>query len=416
MLDDTKQTTAPEATASATIVHSAYPPVAAVPTQEAPGGARFDFNCGARVSLPPGRRWRVRLRDLDTGNVLFESQNEGAQVASAKRFFVRFGVEIWADEQSLFTHEYDARGRDVLILFPVGTLGDTLGWFPYAERFAEKHGARVTCALSPLLAELLAPAYPQLRLVSHEQVVAENLAAAAYATYYLGLFFDDTAHIWQPTDFRQAGLHRTAGYILGVDPAETPPRLRLPDAPPPVAEPYVCIAVQSSTQCKYWNNPEGWHQLIAYLKAQGYRVLCIDQKRVSGAGISWNHIPHGAEDFTGDIPLAARAHMLSHARAFIGLSSGLSWLAWAAGTPVVLISGFTHPINEFTTPYRVINWHTCNSCWNDPALRFDHKDYLWCPRHAGTAQQFECTRLITAHHVIETVKRIPGLVRDRPEM
>jgi len=24
---------------------------------------------------------------------------------------------------------------------------------------------------------------------------------------------------------------------------------------------------------------------------------------------------------------------------------------------VVLISGFTHPLNEFTTPYRVINYH-----------------------------------------------------------
>jgi autotransporter strand-loop-strand O-heptosyltransferase len=44
----------------------------------------------------------------------------------------------------------------------------------------------------------------------------------------------------------------------------------------------------------------------------------------------------------------------------VGLSSGLSWLAWAAGTPVVMIAGFTHPTNEFATPYRVINYHACN--------------------------------------------------------
>ncbi len=49
----------------------------------------------------------------------------------------------------------------------------------------------------------------------------------------------------------------------------------------------------------------------------------------------------------------------------MGLSSGLSWLAWAAGIPVVMISGFTHPTNEFATPYRVINYHACNGCWND---------------------------------------------------
>ncbi len=87
------------------------------------------------------------------------------------------------------------------------------------------------------------------------------------------------------------------------------------------------------------------------------------------------------------------------------------WLAWAAGCPVVLISGFTHPTNEFTTPYRVINWHTCNSCWNDPAVRFDHKDFLWCPRHKGTPRQFECTRLITAEHVKRVIGEIPGLIQ-----
>ena len=36
----------------------------------------------------------------------------------------------------------------------------------------------------------------------------------------------------------------------------------------------------------------------------------------------------------------------------------------------MLISGFTQPDNEFTTPYRVVNRHACNGCWNDPRLRF----------------------------------------------
>ena len=37
------------------------------------------------------------------------------------------------------THDYDARDQDVLIQFPVGTLGDILAWFPYAARFGEVH-------------------------------------------------------------------------------------------------------------------------------------------------------------------------------------------------------------------------------------------------------------------------------------
>ena len=395
----------------------AYPPAPVQPTQAGPDGIRFDFNEGARLVLPnrAAGKWRVRLRDLDTGNILFQTENQGALVRSAKQWFVRFSVEVWdLDDAGTATpvldHTYDARDRDVLILFPVGTLGDILAWFPYAARFAQVHGCRLTCAMSGLIIPLLRDAYPAIRFVTHEELEEQSIAAAAYATYRLGLFFDDADCIHQPTDFRHVGLHRTAGYILGVDPAEEPPRLGVPDEGPPIAEPYVCIAVQSSTQSKNWTNPNGWREVVAFLKANGYRVICIDQKPVHGTGIVWNHIPNGAEDETGDRPLAERVRWLRHARAFIGLSSGLSWLAWAAGTPVVLVSGFTHPTNEFATPYRVINWHACNSCWNDVRHRFDHQDFLWCPRHAGTPRQFECTRLITATQVIGALQRIPGLI------
>ncbi len=198
---------------------------------------------------------------------------------------------------------------------------------------------------------------------------------------------------WVRFDFNE-------GCRVVVDPAEMPPRNALADETRPLAEPYVCIAAQSTTQSKCWNNPLGWHEIVGFLKEAGYRIVCIDQQPVHGAGIVWSHIPHGVEDETGG--------WLRHAEFFIGLSSGLSWLAWAVGTPVVMISGFTHPTNEFTTPYRAINYHACNSCWNDPRHRCDHRDFLWCPRHANTPCQFECTRLITAEQVKQVVRKIPG--------
>ena len=112
---------------------------------------------------------------------------------------------------------------------------------------------------------------------------------------------------------------------------KSPPRIALADDTRPIAEPYVCIAVQSTTQGKYWNNPDGWREIVAFLKEAGYRVICIDQKPVHGTGLVWNHIPNGAEDETGDRPLQERARWLKHAEFFVGLSSGLSWLAWAVG-------------------------------------------------------------------------------------
>ncbi len=379
-----------------------YPAPAPRPTQAGPLGIRFDFNLGARVSIPEDKPWRVRLRDLDTGNILFESSPGATFINSTKRYYVRFGVEVLDGDKVFFQHDYSAEGREILVQFPVGTLGDIMGWFPYAIKFKEKHRCKLTCAMSHLLIPLFEDAYPDVTFVAHEGVKPETF----YATYCIGLFFDDEDRFWQPCDFRLVGLHRTSGYILGVDPTEEPPKLGLPDDGPPISDPYVCIAVQSTTQAKYWNNPYGWQEVVKHLKAKGYRVICIDQKSVHGGGIIWNHIPHGVEDHTGDRPLAERVRWMRHAKAFIGLSSGLSWLAWATGVPVVMIAGFTHPTNEFTTPYRVINYHACNSCWNDVRQRFDHKDFLWCPRHANTPRQFECTRLITAAQVIATLDQV----------
>ncbi len=403
---------------------SPYPPAASTPVLMGPEGIRFDFNLGCRVLLPQRAKgkWRVRLRDLDTGNILFESENKGAFVNSAKRWYVRFRVEIWSLDDDptvepvpVMTHDYDPLHQDVMIQFPIGTLGDILAWFPYANRFAEKFEAcRVTCALSALIIPLLRDAYPNLRLVTHDEVVEHKLADTMYATYSMGVFFGDESHDWQPTDFRMVGLHRTAGYILGVDPTEEPARLALPDDTRPIAEPYAVIAVQSSSGCKYWTNPNGWREVVAFLKEHGYRVICIDQKPVHGFGLMWTQIPNGAEDDTGDKPLVDRARLLRHASLFVGLSSGLAWLAWSAGCPVVLISGFTHPTNEFATPYRVINWHACNSCWNDPRHRFDHRDFLWCPRHHNTPRHFECTRLITAAQVKQVIETIPGFGVHEP--
>jgi autotransporter strand-loop-strand O-heptosyltransferase len=384
----------------------AYPAPAELPTQEGPEGLRFDFNNGCRVKLPSSEHpWRVRLSDLCTGNVLFEKEMKTAGwIVSAKRYFVPFRLEVSRLGRMVMRHDYSAAGREVLVQIPFGTLGDPLGWFPYAVKFKDRHGCRLTCAIGENLIPLLRDTNPDITLVAHGEVKPERY----YATYNIGLFFDDEQFLRQPCDFRHVGLHRTAGHILGVDPTEVPPRVKVAEGGRPIPEPYVCIAVQSTTQAKYWNNPNGWRELVAFLKGAGYRVICIDQKPVHGHGLVWNHIPHGAEDQTGDRPLMERARWIKHAEFFVGLSSGLAWLAWGVGTPVVMLGGFTHPTNEFATPYRVINYHTCNSCWNDVRHRFEHKNFLWCPRHANTPRQFECTRFITADQVKAIIQTIPG--------
>lgn len=391
---------------------SIYGEVPKVPTQDAVEGIKFDFNDGIRILFPHnGKEYHVTFTDIDTGIILFSQDTvPGAYVTSVKKFYIRFRLVIHrkGGKEPVFTHDFNAENREVMIQLPVGTIGDSIGWFSYVERFQKKHRCRLICVMTPWIADVVRNQYPEITFIKPE----ETKNYQPYACYYMGLFFKgDVDH--QPIDFRYIGLHRTAGYILGVDPADEPPRFDL-SAPRKIREKYVCIAAQSSSQAKYWNNPLGWYTVVKFLKENGYRVLCIDKERVHGTGLVWNHIPWGAEDFTGDLPLQERIDLIKDADFFIGLSSGLSWLAWGCKVPVVMISGFTHPTNEFATPYRVINYHTCHSCWNDMRIDFDHFDFLWCPRHKGTDRHFECSRLISAEQVITMIRKIPAFQNNVP--
>ncbi|MDR2054373.1 MAG: autotransporter strand-loop-strand O-heptosyltransferase, partial [Desulfovibrio sp.] len=278
-----------------------------VPTQEGPKGVRFDFNDGARIWLPRGA-WHAEIHDAESGNVIFACDADEGWVVSTKKYYVPFAIRIWerGDPAPLVDHVLDLRGRPVLVKFPVGTLGDILGWFPYAEKFRKKHGCALACALGRDLLEILRDQYPETELTTPQEVRMKE----PYASYRVGLFFGGNRDC-QPIDFRQVGLHRTAGHILGVDPAEEPPRLNL-DAPRRIAEPYVCIATKSSCQAKFWNNGHGWNSVIAYLKSLGYRVLAIDREATVGMGFTWNQLPHDAENFTGNLPLQERVNMLDH--------------------------------------------------------------------------------------------------------
>ncbi len=375
-------------------------------------GLFFDFNYGARVTVPKGD-YRVRLLDRDACLTVYDAPASEVMVTSSKKYYVNFRLEVFEKGKIIWAHDYDPKGKKVVIKFPTGILGDVLAWFPYAEEFRKKHQCELYCAMAKNMIEIFKPSYPNIHFIDAEQRPED-----VYATYYMGIFFPCDDRVHQPVDFRVVGLHKNAAYILGLEPKEIPAKL-LPSKGElkkrTIAEPYVCVAAQSSSQAKYWNNGRGWINVVKYLKSLGYRVLCIDRDDNWGQGSRFNLIPYGSEDFTGMRPLQERIDLIYHADFFIGLSSGLSWLAWDTGTPVVLISGFTLPVNEFYTPYRVQHYHVCNGCWNDTRIVFDHNDFEWCPRNKGTDKQFECSRVITPEHVNHVIDQVMADFQLNPQ-
>ena len=367
-------------------------------------GVRYDFNYGCRVQVPAAG-WRVRMRDLDTNNFICVDTLEAGEIAASRRkYFVRFQFDVFDGARLVFSHAYDATWRRVLIEIGSGALGDAIAWMPAVEAFRQQHECAVTVQLRPGLRALFEGAYPALQFVDGLPGDAQGDGEPFYASYRIDRYLPYADRDHQPTDARVSSLQDFASYMLGVPAIERRPNIVLANRERTIGERYVCIGTQASAQCKYWNNPAGWPALIAHLKACGYRVLCIDREREYGLAGAPNTIPEGAEDFTGDRPLQEQASLLAHADFFIGVSGGLAWLAWALRTPVVLISGHSHPKAEFHTPWRVINFRVCNGCFNDTTVEFDGGDFDWCPRHSGDGRRFECTSAITPEQVMGVIE------------
>ena len=141
------------------------------------------------------------------------------------------------------------------------------------------------------------------------------------------------------------------------------------------------------------------------LRKSGITPVCIDRHESFGSDGNWNPSPKSCVKKHG-MNLDEMLRYIEHCEFFIGLSSGLSWVAHAAGKPVVMISGVTSEDNEFKeNTLRFINKSVCHGCINKKEYEFDPGDWLWCPIHKGTERQFECSKTITPEQVFDDIKK-----------
>ena len=138
-----------------------------------------------------------------------------------------------------------------------------------------------------------------------------------------------------------------------------------------------------------FNGNDGWQKVVNALHNNGFDVYNISYENT----MNLQNVKgfHGHDDIN-----VAIDHIVS-SRFFVGLSSGLSWLAWAYGVPVVMISNFTKRQNEFDC-FRVENLNVCNGCFNMfPNIKTK------CPVFLGTERENECHLSITPSMVIDKI-------------
>jgi autotransporter strand-loop-strand O-heptosyltransferase len=349
----------------------------------------------------------VKFIDTKFDKVLHESEiTNNMWTQTTFQYFVNWKIEVTNKEtdEIVFEHYYNAKGKRVYIHLDSSAIGDTLAWFPYIEEFRKKHQCQVVC--STFHNKWFKDEYPELEFVEPSTEVFD-----LYAMYTIGWYYDEDRNVVNtkiPIEFKQHPLGQTSTSILGLDYFELRPKLALPKKSKQIEGKYVVIAPHASAHAKYWNHPGGWQVVIDYLNDKGYKVVMITSEKL---GDAWHDSKLGGTltgvvNKTGNYPIEDRMIDMKYADAFIGVGSGLSWLAWSIGTPVVMISGFSEPYTEFLDCERVFNYdpNVCTGCFNKHWL--NPGDWEWCPEHKDTPRHFECTKTIKPEQVIVSIDKI----------
>ena len=301
------------------------------------------------------------------------------------------------------------QGKTVHIIFQSKALGDTLAWFPYVEQFRVDNKCNVKLFLpNQELIPLLKPNYSKIEFLSENKYIQSAgdgelcfklpMSAEGIISYKIGSGWDGRQYI---------PLQQSAAEILGLPFIEKRPNLVFKNYGRPMKEKYVCIGIHTGgPQLKYWNYPNGWDYVVKYLNHKGYKVLDIDLEEDNSRDGYINKLPNGVIKSQGK-PLVERINELMHSEFFIGLSSGLSWLAWALSKRTIMISGFTSSWYEFQHKcIRVRNDTVCNSCWHrDESLNLKGNWNL-CPDYQGTKREFECSKEIDPPMVFSAIDKV----------
>lgn len=288
----------------------------------------------------------------------------------------------------------------VLIEILSRSLGDTVASIPYVERYREFSGDQIFLKINDSFSFLFRDSYPNINLISEgEEVAFDKRINLEYVHKYAV----------------QEGYARQLGFI---DYKYIRPVINFLPGERPIKNKYVAIGIHSTSQLKYWNHPSGiksqinspyWDELCGMIRKKGYTPVVVEHHELFGFPPHFNGMPSKSNKKFGQ-SLKESLNLIHHSEFYIGLSSGMTWVAHAMGKKVAMISNFTEDWNEFdlnSPDYkRITNKSSCHGCWNRINLdfKFDPNDWYWCPRHKGTGRQFECHTSITPETVFDEIK------------
>lgn len=356
-------------------------------------GVKFHYRSGPdlRCDKVPAGNWSAQF--VKDGNVVWEREIvDGFWARYSEDYFQNWSCNIVDSNTKTVVHTITPDLSTFGVQIDSGSLGDTLSWMGQIEELTQQRDfdlVYVRCH-KPWLFDSEYYRRLNIRIVDFNGPWADNWQG-------LGVYAGDDPNIpspkdKHPRDWRSIPLGAIAADQLGIKYRERKPKLakEFYENLPVHDKPGVCIATHSTAQAKYWNREGGWQSLVDSFKAKGWNVYYVSKEDSDLTGVE--HIK--------DIFDAGR-YMVSTNK-FVGISSGLSWLAWALDVDVCMISGFTWEFVEFDCDVRIINHNVCAGCWT--WAKFDRGDWNWCPQWKDTPRHFECTKTISPEYVLQEIE------------
>jgi autotransporter strand-loop-strand O-heptosyltransferase len=359
---------------------------------------KISFLEGAKVEVAgeTDKEYEIIFTDLDANRIVYSTKiKTGMWSSTSLRYFINWKVDVKLNGEIVKQEVLNLKGKNVKVICDTTSMGDLLAYIGAIDAFQKKHQCDLYCVVfEPTFNKIFKENYSNIKFLA-----TNDSDSSYYASYRLGYYYED----WEGkivNDPKKIPLSTIASSILGFGGKEFKPKIKF-EKETNGGKKYVCIGVHSTAQFKYWNRQGGWDEVVKYMTDLGYEVWCIDKFKYFGNDQYKNSIPNGTIDKTGNVSIEERMKQLSGADFFIGLTSGLSWLAWSVGIPVIMISGISDVWTEFYNPFRVApNKNVCNCCANE--IPFNKSKWDWCPRE----KNFECTKEISSDKIIEKINDI----------
>jgi autotransporter strand-loop-strand O-heptosyltransferase len=396
--------------------------------------------------------------DLDDGGKMIYHTilNQGMWAKVPKTYFGNYRIEVTENGEPVWEYTTDWNNKKVFIRLETGAMGDLLAFIPQIEKFREKwnldlrvfHGGASGNGLN-----FIKDAYPKIKFTQdrnpgnvHKHI---SLACSSLRAWmpkgkkpiphddHLFEGLEDTIvpniygkHIWQ-----QIPLQQVASDGLGLDYVPLRPKIKphptyagqnnFPD------EKYVVIASQSTAQIKYWNYGwnqdvvdderhfgDGWREVIDWLiDEKDYKVVVVNKYNIFGNDSEEYGVYNEHKFFRDGCVVKPNASLIDriidikNCHFFMGLNSGMSWIAYALEVPIVAIMALNKREEIFGVDdpkiktLHVHDYHkdACGDCFK----RYTFNRYwTWCPEHKGTDRMYECTSLITPDMVKEKCEEL----------